>query len=453
MPGTSLERAAALAVLRFAADAARVDGILQEVCAAEGRAGDLVDQLVLAQLLTPQQARALLAELAGPPEAERPPINPKQTPVPPALLDNRPVLAPGRPLRRLGDFTILRRLGEGGMGAVYLGYHAGQQCQVAIKVLSEELAASRASVDRFYREARTGTLLRHPAIVRTITAAQDAETGRHYLVQEYVDGVSSHALLEKLGRLPVGDVVRIGLDVASALAYLHGRNFVHRDIKPDNILLTRTGQAKLADLGLAKRLGEVQPLTALHEGFGTPYYMPHEQALNARRVDGRSDIFALGATLYHLVTGEVPFPGEDAEEIFERKRVGAFRPASAINPAVPPGLDAILARMLAHDPGERPESGLQVVADLEQSQLAAAVPSFVSLDLVGMAVAEGNGLAASSQPTQPRLDPPHLPEPALTLLPDPRSNCPASLLSLGLSVGLGLLAVASAFLGRFILGL
>lgn len=452
MPGSSLERAAALAVLRFAADPARVDGVLQEVCQADGQIGDLVDQLMLAQLLKPHQARELLAELAiVPAEADRSPINPKQTPVPPALLDNRLVLGLSRPLRRLGEFTILRRLGEGGMGAVYLGYHAGQQCQVAIKVLTEELAANRASVDRFYREARTGALLRHPAIVRTITADQDVETGKHYLVQEYVDGISSHALLEKIGRLPVGDVVRIGLDVAGALVYLHGRNFVHRDIKPDNILLTRTGQAKLADLGLAKRLGEIQPLTALHEGFGTPYYMPHEQALNARRVDGRSDIFALGATLYHLVTGEVPFPGEDAEEIFERKRAGAFRPARATNPDVPQVLDAILGRMLAHDPAERPQSGMEVIAELEQSELAAAVPSFVNLDLAGWAAEEGGDLAASRQPTQPRLDPPHPPEPPLTVQPETRIACPASLLSL--NVGLGLLAVASAFLGRLILAL
>lgn len=445
MPDSSLERAATLAVDRFGADSARVQRAFQSVLRVQGQAGDLIDELVGEQVLTGQQAQELLAAVNNvrldPPE--RPGLDPKQTPLPAALLDGQAVLASPRALRRLGDFTILRRLGEGGMGAVYLGYHAGLHCQVAIKVLSDELAASRAAVDRFYREARTGALLRHPSIVRTITAEHDTATGKHYLVQEYVDGISSHNLLERLGRLPVGDVVRIGLDVAGGLAYLHGRNFVHRDIKPDNILVTRAGQAKLTDLGLAKRLGETQPLTALHQGFGTPYYMPHEQAMNARRVDGRSDIFALGATLYHLVTGEVPFPGEDPQEIFERKRAGLFRSARTLNPEVPESLDGILARMLARDPAERQQCAAQVVAELEWSQLAAAVPSFADHDLVTQPAATQSGAVASSQPTQPSIELPA----AVEALPEP---CTLSVLNLWVGLGLGLVIGISAVLGRLI---
>src|SRR5262249_5674656 len=155
-----------------------------------------------------------------------------------------------------------------------------------------------------------------------ITVGQDRSSGKHYLVLEYVDGPSAHALLQRFGRLAVGDAVHIALDIARALEHAHSRSIVHRDIKPDNILLTQSGVAKLSDLGLAKRTDEASNLTAARQGFGTPYYMPYEQAMNAKYADGRSDIYALGATLYHLVTGEIPFSGATHLEIVEKKNIG-----------------------------------------------------------------------------------------------------------------------------------
>src|SRR5262249_10446025 len=209
----------------------------------------------------------------------------------------------------------MRRKGGSGMGDVYHGIKESDDHKVAIKVLSVHLAGSQASVDRFYREAKSGALLNHPNIVHNITCGQDRPTGKHYLVLEYVEGPSAHALLDRFGNLAVGDAVHIILDVARALEYAHSRNIIHRDIKPDNILLTPSGLAKLSDLGLAKRTDEASHLTATRQGFGTPYYMPYEQAMNAKYADGRSDIYALGATLYHLLVGEVPFPGVNHLEI------------------------------------------------------------------------------------------------------------------------------------------
>src|SRR5262249_24722813 len=211
------------------------------------------------------------------------------------------------------------RLGGGGRGGVYLAFDGQDDRQVALKVLNDGLAANQGYVDRFYREAKSGALLNHPNIVRTLDVGQDRQTGKHYLVLEFVDGPSAHALLEGRGTLPVGDGVHIALDVARALEHAHSRNIVHRDIKPDNILLTASGLAKLGDLGLAKRLDEASPLTAARMGFGTTAYMPYEQAINAKYADGRSDIYALGATLYHLLTGRVPFPGDNHLEVVERK--------------------------------------------------------------------------------------------------------------------------------------
>jgi serine/threonine-protein kinase len=315
----------------------------------------------------------------------------------------RPPSDPATEPRRIGEYRILRRLGEGGMGAVYLAYHEGTDHQVAIKVLSDQLSSNQSFVDRFHREAKSGALLNHPSIVRSLGAGQDKATRKHYLVLEYVDGPNALGLLEQYGKLPVGDAVHIALDVARALEHAHSRNIIHRDIKPDNILVTRSGVSKLVDLGLARRTDEVSHLTAARQGFGTPYYMPYEQAVNARHADGRSDIYALGATLYHLLTGEVPFKGENPLEVVEAKEQGLFVPASQLNPTVPRVLDRILDRMLAHRPEDRYQTASDLIVDLERSRLAAAVPSYADPELAMKDPWVRACMASVVQPTQPDL--------------------------------------------------
>jgi serine/threonine protein kinase len=315
-----------------------------------------------------------------------------------------PAPAPSAPQPRvMGGYRILRRLGEGGMGAVYLGYDPVRQQQVAVKVLSDELAGQVAMVDRFTREGRSGSLLDHPNIVHSLEVGCDRLTGKHFLVLEYVDGPSVQALLEQQGRLPVGDAVHIALDVARALEHAHSRNIVHRDIKPANILLTRSGVAKLADLGLAKQTDEVSHLTVTHQAFGTTAYMPYEQAINARFADARSDIYALGATLYQLVTGRVPFPGDNHLDVVEKKRLGFFVAASVAHPQVPASLDPILARMLARDPRERYQTATDLLIDLERSRLVSQVPGFADPDLGSSA---GTDPAIANEPTRLALDVP-----------------------------------------------
>ena len=245
----------------------------------------------------------------------------------------------------------------------------------------DQLASSQSYIDRFYREAKSGKLLNHPNIVRTLDYGQDEKTGKHYLVLEFVDGPSAHALLDRLGRLPVGDAVHIALDVARALEHAHSRNIIHRDIKPDNILVTRSGVAKLADLGLAKRTDETSHLTSTRQGFGTTAYMPYEQAVAARSADNRSDIYALGATLYHLVVGAAPFPGDSHLDVVEKKRLGDFPPAGSISPEAPAALDAILARMMARQPRDRYQTASELIVDLERSRLSSPLPTFADPEL------------------------------------------------------------------------
>jgi eukaryotic-like serine/threonine-protein kinase len=305
--------------------------------------------------------------------------------------------------RNLGRYRVLRRLGDGGMSTVYLAYDPVAIRPVAIKLLADHLAGDRGSIDRFQREARLGQDLHFRHLVRTLGCERDAATGRPFLILEYVDGPSCQFLLDRTGPLAVRDAVRIVLDVAMALEYLHARRLVHRDIKPGNILLTTSGVAKLGDLGLAKRTDEDSDLTGLHQGFGTSWYMPYEQVLNARFVDGRSDIFALGATLYHLLTGEVPFTGPNHADVVAKKQRGEFTPAGMLNSSVPSDLDAILGRMLARDPRRRFQTASELVAVLEGSRLADSLPSFVDVELAMRDPEARSRLTSNSQKTSPDL--------------------------------------------------
>lgn len=279
-------------------------------------------------------------------------------------------------MRDVAGYRLLRRVGEGGMSSVFQSYDVTDSCPVAVKVLADHLAHSREFVCRFYREARLSRLLTHPNLIRGLAAGYDQKAAKHYLILEYVDGPTAHVALARLGRFPVGVAVQVGLDIARALAFLHSRQYVHRDVKPDNILLHPDGIAKLADLGLAKRLNDDPQLTSANHGVGTSYYMAYEQALNANLVDGRSDIFALGATLYHLLAGEVPFPGATHEEVLQGKEHDTFRPIQELNPDVPANLAAIIAATLARDPRARIQSALDLITALEQTHLASRIPPF-----------------------------------------------------------------------------
>ena len=277
-------------------------------------------------------------------------------------------------VRAVGGYRLLRRIGEGAMSSVYLGYDPAGLRPIAIKLLAEHLSPHKQFVNRFYREARMSRLLSHPHLIHGYAYGYDQDAGQHYIILEHVDGPNALTLLERHGPLPVGLVVRVGIEIGRALGHLHAQNFVHRDVKPDNILVAPDGTAKLGDLGLAKRLTGDDELTTTNQGVGTPHYMPYEQAVNGDLVDGRSDLFALGATLYHLLTGAVPFRGDTHEEIVREKAQDAHPPAREHRAEVPSELDRILARSLARDPRARYQTAAEFVAALEGTRLAAIGP-------------------------------------------------------------------------------
>lgn len=308
---------------------------------------------------------------------------------------------PNPSLSTIGRFRLLRLLGKGGMSEVFLGYDTRAGQPVALKLMSDRLAEDPLQLERFQRETVLSRRLNHPNIVRGLEAGKDQKTKRRYLVLEYIDGPSALSMIERQKRLDVNDVVHIGLSIAQALGHLHTRKFVHRDVKPDNILLSPCGEAKLIDLGLARWEDKNgPPLTAGVDGFGTSYYMPLEQALNAHFVDGRSDIFALGATLYHLLTGKVPFPGDDHREVTKAKDVGVFTPPGMINPNIPAVLEGVLSRMLARDPRQRFRNASDLIDALEECDLITGLPSYADL---GQAVRDPKEKERSGEGTQPDL--------------------------------------------------
>ncbi len=316
----------------------------------------------------------VLDEDATPLPFEAPPSPPKDAPA-----GQTPTRPPSAVV--LGDYRLVRKLGEGAMGVVYKAKQISQgNRNVALKVLFRHVAKKQRCVERFYREARVMMELEHPNVIRGFSVGEDQ--GLHYFAMEYVSGCSLQQWVDRHGPLGVGEALNVALACARALGYAHGRDLIHRDVKPDNVLLafpprgtTPAGgllpvQVKVTDLGMAKVLDDDLDLTQTGYGVGTPCYMPLEQARNSKEVDGRCDIYALGCLLYCLLTGQPPFTGATLIDLVQAKEANTFRPARRLNPEVPQRLDLIIYKMVAKLPRDRHQTCAEVIRDLESLKLA-----------------------------------------------------------------------------------
>jgi serine/threonine protein kinase len=269
---------------------------------------------------------------------------------------------------QLGEYRLVKKIGSGAMGAVYKARQVGTNRKVALKVLFQHVAANDKLVKRFHREAKVTTALNHPNIVRGYDVGQDQ--GFHYFAMEYVNGHSLQKWLAHLGKLSLGDALLLVLSCAKALQHAHEHDVIHRDIKPDNILITRDGIAKVADLGMVKMLDEDMSLTQTGHAVGTPWYMPLEQAKNSKDTDGRCDIYALGCVFYACLTGQPPFVGKTLVEVIQAKERGSFKPARDFNQEVTQRVDDIVVKMTAKLPRYRYQTCAELIKDLESIGLA-----------------------------------------------------------------------------------
>jgi serine/threonine-protein kinase len=275
----------------------------------------------------------------------------------------------------IGGYRIVAKLGEGGMGAVYLAEHRRIARRAAIKVLLPELSSNQEVVERFFTEARATSLIEHPGIVE-IVDCDVLPTGSAYIVMELLQGESLGSYLRRGQRLPLERTLSLTRHVADALEAAHQRGIVHRDLKPDNVFLLASGAIKIVDFGIAKLMSgtttgrdHTRPGTLL----GTPVYMSPEQCRGAVEVDHRTDIYSLGCLLFEMLCGRPPFTYAGFGELIQAHLSEAPPALRSLDATLPPALEALVARLLAKSAGDRPQTMRALAAELDA--LLAAAPA------------------------------------------------------------------------------
>jgi serine/threonine-protein kinase len=266
--------------------------------------------------------------------------------------------------RTLGDFHVLRRLGEGGMGQVYLAEQLSLKRKVALKILRPDLAANPTSLQRFKQEAEAVARATHANIVQ-VYAIGEFE-GQHYMALEYIEGRNLSEYLSKKGTPDLLLALSIMRQAAAALQRASELGIIHRDIKPENILLTRKGEVKVADFGLSRcKAGDQQPLKLTQSGItmGTPLYMSPEQ-VEGRPLDSRTDIYSFGVTCYHMLAGHPPFRGQTAFEVALKHVNTEPESLAIIRPDLPAELCGLVHKMMAKDPAARYQTAREILKDL-----------------------------------------------------------------------------------------
>jgi serine/threonine protein kinase len=263
---------------------------------------------------------------------------------------------------QLGNYEIVSKIAEGGMGTVYKAKNRTTGEIVALKVIAPATAKNPVLLQRFEREFVAAKVLDHPNVVKALDYC--AALPNPFIVMEFVDGMSIGQRIEQKGAYSEAEAVRLIRQVCDGLQGAHKQGLVHRDVKPDNILVTRDGVAKLTDMGLVKDLEGDLNLTRTGRGLGTPHYMAPEQFRNAKSVDVRGDIYSLGATLYAMVTGVIPFGNASPLDCWMKKIRNEFASPKELNPSVSDRVDWAIRRAMSAEPSQRPASCREFVEDL-----------------------------------------------------------------------------------------
>ena len=267
--------------------------------------------------------------------------------------------------RVVGGYEVVAKLGEGGMGVVYKARSTSSGEFVALKVLPPSLAREGTLLKRFKREAELTRTLEHESIVRCVEIGFDRERKLHFCALELIEGEDLGKRITRDGRIPVPEALEITRQIARAVDHASSQGLIHRDIKPQNIMLTPVGAAKLLDLGLARSVaGEDTRLTRTGMFAGSPHYASPEQARGEREIDVRTDIYSLGATLYHMLTGRTPFTGDSPAAVLAKVLNGRLAWPAEMDPEIPEDVCRVIAKMMARDAADRYQTPADLIRDL-----------------------------------------------------------------------------------------
>ncbi len=269
-----------------------------------------------------------------------------------------------KPAQQIPGFQVLKKIGQGAMAVVFKAKQLSLDRIVAIKVLPKRLSDNPEFVERFYKEGRAAARLNHPHIVQAFDVGESS--GYHYFVMEFIDGQTVYELLGPDKPTDEKEAIRVILQTAQALGHAHRVGLVHRDVKPKNIMLTKEGIVKLADMGLAREVDDYAAATAeAGRAYGTPYYISPEQIRGEINIDFRADIYSLGATFYHMVAGRVPYDGTTPSSVMHKHLKEALIPPDHLNQKLSSGVGEIIEVMMAKNADDRYPSTDELIEDLE----------------------------------------------------------------------------------------
>jgi eukaryotic-like serine/threonine-protein kinase len=284
-------------------------------------------------------------------------------------------------------YKILGKLGAGAMATVYKAKQVSLDRMVALKKLPKKFSSNPQFIERFFAEGRAAAQLNHPNIVQAFDVGNEGDV--YFFVMEYVEGRSVHEDIVTHKRFNESDAIDVGIQVAEALEHAHARGLIHRDVKPKNIMITKEGVVKLADMGLARAMSDVEAAEAeAGRAFGTPYYISPEQIRGEKDIGPPADIYSLGVTLYHMVTGSVPYEGKNPSSVMHKHLKSELIPPDHVNPKLGAGISEVIEMMMAKRVKDRYQNCSDLLIDLR------AIKNGQTPPIAHRDVFQGEGLAA-----------------------------------------------------------
>lgn len=343
--------------------------VLQEVAKSGTNVDSIVGRLVIDQgFATPEEVKHCLTISRQLNE------DPNQRSLADLLIENdyvtrrqmsrlREVAQAERSGQKIPGYKVLGKLGAGAMATVFKAKQLSLDRVVAIKVLPRKFTNNPQFIERFYAEGRAAAQLNHPNIVQAYDVGKAGDY--HYFVMEFVDGTTVYDEIVKSKRFAERDAIDIVMQVAEALGHAHAKGIIHRDVKPKNIMMTRGGVAKLADMGLARAISDREAAEAEQgKAFGTPYYISPEQIRGELNIGPQADIYSLGATLYHMVTGNVPYDGKNPSAVMHKHLKAELAAPDHVNPKLGNGISEVIEMMMSKDPRGRYQTVADFMEDL-----------------------------------------------------------------------------------------